>query len=166
MMTRIIIVYRIVMVHGGGDAVMDECDVCGGDGIAEGTCDCNSTQPLQFYNCDGSCSTIGEEAIDGICDGQLSIDNIITPKNYRIASIYPNPFNPITHINYELPEYTNVHIVIFDLTGKKVQSLISELQAPGYHSVKWNAENYASGIYFIKMVSGGYVNTQKLMLIK
>jgi len=93
------------------------------------------------------------------------IDNLI-PTEYVLMAAYPNPFNPITNITYSLPEYTNVQIVIFDLTGKQIASLINEFQSPGYHSINCNADNHPSGMYFVKMIAGEYVNTQKLMLIK
>ena len=83
-----------------------------------------------------------------------------------LYNIYPNPFNPVTNIIYGLSEYTNVQIVIFDLSGKQVESLINEFQTAGYHSVDWNADNYPSGVYFVKMIAGEFVNTQKLMLVK
>ena len=79
---------------------------------------------------------------------------------------YPNPFNPVTNLEYGLVEYTNVQIVIFDLAGKQVEVLINKFQAAGYHSVVWNASNYPSGVYFVKMITDDYVNTEKLMLVK
>ena len=93
------------------------------------------------------------------------IDNLI-PTKYELMTAYPNPFNPITNITYGLPKYTNIQIVIFDLSGEQIASLINEFQSPGYHSINWNADNHPSGMYFVKMVAGEYVNTQKLMLIK
>jgi hypothetical protein len=93
------------------------------------------------------------------------IDNLI-PTKYELMTAYPNPFNPITNITYGLPEYTNVQIIIFDLSGRQVQSLINEFQSPGYHSMTWNADNHPSGVYFVKMIAGEYVNTQTLMLVK
>ncbi len=96
----------------------------------------------------------------------LSIDEVTIPNNYSIYSIYPNPFNPITKITYGLREYSNVKIAIFDLTGKKVATLINKIQSSGYHSIDWNADNHASGIYFIKMITDEYINTKKLILFK
>ena len=93
------------------------------------------------------------------------IDNLI-PTKYELMTAYPNPFNPITSITYALPEYTNVQIVIFDLSGKQIESLINEFQSPGYHSINWNADNHPSGMYFVNIMAGEYVNTQKLMLVK
>ena len=96
----------------------------------------------------------------------MSNNKFILPLEYVLYTVYPNPFNPVTNIEYGLPEYTNVQIVIFDLSGKQVESLINEFQEVGYHSVEWNADNYPSGVYFVKMIADQYVKTQKLMLVK
>jgi hypothetical protein len=56
--------------------------------------------------------------------------------------------------------------VIFDLSGKQVESLINEFQTAGYHSVDWHADNYPSGVYLIKMESGEFTQTQKVVLVK
>ena len=88
------------------------------------------------------------------------------PTEYALMHAYPNPFNPVTNITYGLPEYTNIQIVIFDLSGKQIESLINEFQSPGYYSINWNADNHPSGVYFVKIVAGDYINTQKLMLVK
>ena len=53
-----------------------------------------------------------------------------------------------------------------DLSGKQIQSLVNDFQESGYHSVDWNADTHPSGICFVKMIAGDYVNTQKLMLVK
>ena len=123
----------------GGTAIEDECGVCGGSGAEEG------------FDCDGN---------------QLFLFNGLIPKNFSIRSIYPNPFNPITNITYGIPEYTNVQIRVYDLSGKQVETLINEFQTPGYHSVDWNADNLPSGMYFVKMHAGNYISIQKLMLVK
>ena len=76
----------------------------------------------------------------------MSNNKFILPKEYVLYNVYPNPFNPVTNIIYGLSEYTNVQIVIFDLSGKQVKSLVNEFQAVGYHSTGWNAEYYPSGV--------------------
>ena len=93
------------------------------------------------------------------------IDNLI-PTKYELIAAHPNPFNPITNITYGLPEHVNIHIVIFDLSGKQVASLINEFQSPGYHNIKWNADEFGSGVYFVQMIAGNYIHTQKIMLVK
>jgi len=96
----------------------------------------------------------------------LSIRNLIVPEDFSIHSIYPNPFNPITNVTYGIPEYTNVQIIVYDLLGKQVETLINELHKPGYHSVNWNADNLPSGVYLIRMNSGDFTQTQKVLLVK
>ena len=107
----------------------------------------------------------------GCFGNTLSIFDWIIPEQYSIHNIYPNPFNPVTNITYGLPEYTKVNIIIYDLSGKQVQSLVNGFQGPGYHSVDWNADNYSSGMYLVRMYTNGstfgeYVSTQKILLIK
>ena len=88
------------------------------------------------------------------------------PTEYALMSAYPNPFNPVTNITYGLPEHVNVQIIVYDLSGKQVETLINELQTPGYHSVNWDANNLPSGVYLIRMESGDFIQTEKVMLVK
>ena len=162
----------------GGDLIVDCSGECGGDLIVDCSGECggdNSTctgcmdAAACNYNAeagidDGSC----EYAEDGFdCDGnQLSLFGGLIPEEYNLHSIYPNPFNPVTNIIYGLPEYTKVHIIIYNITGRHVKTLVNEYQTPGYYSTSWNADGYPSGIYFVNIIAGEYVNTQKLMLVK
>ena len=79
---------------------------------------------------------------------------------------YPNPFNTITTISYELPESGHVSIVIFDMVGREMITLVNNFEKEGYHSVNWDATNFSSGMYFVKMISGEFIQTQKVMLVK
>ena len=88
------------------------------------------------------------------------------PKVYHLPPPYPNPFNPVTNIIYVLPEHINIQIIVYDLSGKQIEILINESQTPGYHSVNWDASSYSSGVYLIRMVSGQYINTRKVILLK
>jgi len=163
----------------------DECAICDGPGavyecgcadIPEGDCDCVENVNDECGVCDGNgchvqdCVTYPGSDYD--CLGNtLSIFGGNIPKKYSLQKIYPNPFNPITNITYGLPENANVKIIIYDLSGKQVQSLVNGIQGPGYHSVDWNADNYSSGMYLVRMYTnestfGEYVSTQKILLIK
>ncbi len=96
-----------------------------------------------------------------------SVSNaIISPDNFALGSSYPNPFNPVTTINFALPVDTELSIQIYNLEGRLVEVLTDQNMKAGYHSVIWNADNHSSGVYFVKMVAGEYIHTQKLMLIK
>ena len=81
-------------------------------------------------------------------------------------SAYPNPFNPTTTISFTIPEYSDVSISIYNLQGRELVTLANSSHDAGYHSVIWNADNYSSGVYLVKMIAGSYVNTQRLMLVK
>ncbi|MDB3868589.1 T9SS type A sorting domain-containing protein, partial [Candidatus Marinimicrobia bacterium] len=91
---------------------------------------------------------------------------IILPESYSLAAAYPNPFNPTTTISFAIPADTDVSIAVYNLQGRQIASLASGSYDAGYHSVVWNADSHSSGVYFVKMVAGSYVNTQKLMLVK
>ena len=88
------------------------------------------------------------------------------PETFILENAYPNPFNPVTTLRFGLPIEAQVSLTIYNLQGRQVVSLIDGNMDAGYHSIVWNADNNASGMYFIKMVAGAYVKTQKLMLVK
>ena len=81
-------------------------------------------------------------------------------------SAYPNPFNPTTTISFTIPTYSDVSISVYSLQGRELVTLANGSYDAGYHSVIWNADNYSSGVYLVKMIAGSYVNTQRLMLVK
>jgi len=65
-----------------------------------------------------------------------------------------------------MPIDSEVSLSVYNLQGREVSTLIDANIEAGYHSVQWNADNYSSGMYFVKMVAGEYISTQKLMLVK
>ena len=95
-----------------------------------------------------------------------SLTQAIVPVEYNLSQAYPNPFNPVTTLSFAIPVDSEVSISIYNLQGREVSTLIDANMDAGYHSVVWDANSYASGVYFVKMVAGEFVNTQKLMLIK
>jgi hypothetical protein len=90
----------------------------------------------------------------------------IIPDGLNIAGNYPNPFNARTTIKYTLPSSSVVHIDIFDITGRKIETLISEKQSAGEHSIVWNAGDKPSGVYFYRIKAGEFSKTQKCLLLK
>ena len=96
---------------------------------------------------------------------ELDNDNL-TPYDYFLNTPYPNPFNPKTTIEFSIPDLENVEITIYDIQGKKIEVITSEVYSPGNYSLEWNGEKYSSGVYFVKMVSENFIDTQKLMLMK
>ena len=88
------------------------------------------------------------------------------PVKFDIKSLYPNPFNPTLTIDFEVPENNIVNIAIYDLKGQKVQQLVNEAKSVGKYSVKWNATEHSSGIYFVKMTTNSNSITKRCVLIK
>ena len=103
----------------------------------------------------------------------VSVDNgiVAIPNKYSLSQNYPNPFNPSTTIKYGLPkddkrEMRNVKVVVFDLLGREVVTLVNEKQKAGYYEVNWDASNFTSGVYFYTLRTGDFVRTKKMILIK
>ena len=88
------------------------------------------------------------------------------PRSIELHQNYPNPFNPVTVIGYQLPESGNVTLEVFDVTGRRVATLVDGPQQSGVHQVSFDATNVASGIYFYSLQAGDQILTQKMTLIK
>ncbi|GAI92263.1 unnamed protein product, partial [marine sediment metagenome] len=90
-----------------------------------------------------------------------------TPVEYSLLQNYPNPFNPSTTIGYQLDQAGMVNLVVYDLLGRKIATLVDEMKIPGSYSATWNADGYSSGVYFFRIDLGNSkVLTQKMMLVK
>ena len=96
----------------------------------------------------------------------MIVGDLGMPGEYRLYHAYPNPFNPATVIGYDLPEAGLVQITIYDITGREVTNPVNSVEDAGYHQIRWDASSYSSGAYFVKMVSGDFTRTQKVMLVK
>ncbi|MEJ2051863.1 MAG: T9SS type A sorting domain-containing protein, partial [Calditrichota bacterium] len=88
------------------------------------------------------------------------------PTKYSIDQNYPNPFNPTTKIKFALPKSAPTKIIIYDLLGREIQTLINKELEAGYHDIDLDASNLTSGIYFYRIQSGEFVSTKKMMLMK
>ncbi len=94
------------------------------------------------------------------------------PESFTMSQNYPNPFNPTTTIHYELAEQAKVSITVFDILGRKVETLINENGVrPGYYKLNWDASRYASGMYIyvlnVESASGkAYSLSKKMVLVK
>ena len=88
------------------------------------------------------------------------------PKEYKLYQNYPNPFNPMTTIKYDIVKTSPVEISIYDELGREVERLVNTKQNPGTYEVTWDASNYASGLYFYRIKTDDYVQTNKMVLIK
>jgi len=88
------------------------------------------------------------------------------PNIYKLEQNYPNPFNPATTINYQMPQSGKVKLVVYDIMGREIATLVDEHQSAGRHQVKFNTKNITSGVYLYTIRSGKYVNTKKMLLLK
>jgi len=101
------------------------------------------------------------------CSGIVSgIYNNRTPVNYSLKQNYPNPFNPTTNIRYEIPKSEFVKLVIYDVLGREIETLVNEKLSAGTYIAAFNASKYSSGIYFYKMETESFSDTKKMLLIK
>lgn len=88
------------------------------------------------------------------------------PMSFNLAQNYPNPFNPVTTINFTLPKAGKVSLKIYNMLGQEVATLIDGHRTAGLYNVKWNAENFASGMYIYRLTSGTQSFSNKMLLIK
>jgi len=103
----------------------------------------------------------------GVSNNELSIGlNSTIPNNYRLYTNYPNPFNAETSIRYDVPFESNVSIYIYNLMGRKIKTLISQDETAGKKTAVWNAGEFTSGVYVVKMVGKSFVASQKVLLLK
>ena len=101
----------------------------------------------------------------------MGIDGSMIPMEFVLHQNYPNPFNPVTTLRYDLPENSLVNIIIYDMLGRQVKTLINQTQDAGYRSVIWNATNdygkpVSAGIYLYQIQAGEYISTKKMVLLK
>ena len=88
------------------------------------------------------------------------------PAAFALEQNYPNPFNPSTLIRYQLPEGSDVQLVVFDMLGREVSTLVNERKEAGVYDVRFDASGLASGLYFYRLKAGAFVQTRKLLLIR
>ena len=113
------------------------------------------------------------ESLDAISVFDNSSVAITRTENFSFDNIYnyPNPFNPITTIRYELPEDSFVNVTIYDILGNVVNNLVNANESSGYKSIQWNATNnqgepVSAGVYLYKIQAGNFVDTKKMILLK
>ena len=101
----------------------------------------------------------------------LGLDEIGLPDVFALHDNYPNPFNPITNINYDIPEASNVSLAVYNIMGQKVRTLAQGAHEPGRYRIVWDATNdlgegLSSGMYVYRIQAGDFVSVKKLILMK
>jgi hypothetical protein len=100
-------------------------------------------------------------------------NNITTPESYSLSQNNPNPFNPTTNIKFDVAKFGNVKIIVLDIMGREVQTLVNESMKPGTYEVSFDGSSLASGVYFYKIsVNLGrsstvdFSETKRMLMIK
>jgi len=88
------------------------------------------------------------------------------PKQFQLYQNYPNPFNPSTNLRFDLPIAGEVRMEVFDISGRKISTLIDERMNAGTHTIRFDASALSSGIYLVRLRSGSFTKVQKITLIK
>jgi hypothetical protein len=89
-----------------------------------------------------------------------------TPNTYKLYQNHPNPFNPCTTIDFDLPKACEVNLKIFNVLGEEVATLLSENLSAGSYSYEWGASNHPSGMYLFRLEAEGFVEIRKMILIR
>ena len=92
-------------------------------------------------------------------------DNLV-PNQFLLEQNYPNPFNPTTTIKYSVTEVSKVSLILFNLLGQEIITLVNDEKPAGNYSVNFNAVNLSSGVYFYRLQAGSFVQTKKMILLK
>ena len=108
-----------------------------------------------------------KDSINGNALNPITFTDSAIPYKNELSAPYPNPFNPLTTINFSLiNDENNLIINVYDLRGRLVETLYSGFISSGYHSLNWNASDFSSGIYFINMITDKKSFTKKITLLK
>lgn len=93
------------------------------------------------------------------------------PQNWYLGPIFPNPFNSITTIEYDVPQEGSVELAVYDLKGRRISQLVKQMHQPGHYQCRWTGcdqegQAVASGVYLVRMAVGGRIMTQKMLFVK
>ncbi|MCX6162831.1 MAG: T9SS type A sorting domain-containing protein, partial [Ignavibacteriae bacterium] len=88
------------------------------------------------------------------------------PSKYSLSQNYPNPFNPTTNIKFNVAKLSDVKIVVYDIMGREVQTLVNESLQPGIYEVSFDGSKLTSGVYFYRLISDNFTDTKRMLLVK
>ena len=85
---------------------------------------------------------------------------------FTLQQNYPNPFNPSTQIKFSVPQTSDVKVIVTDILGREVSTLVNDNLSAGNYSINFNASNLASGIYFYSLITDNFKQSKKMILMK
>jgi photosystem II stability/assembly factor-like uncharacterized protein len=88
------------------------------------------------------------------------------PKNFSLQQNFPNPFNPVTMIKYDIIKEGYVKLAVYDILGKELRSIVNENQKAGTYTAQFDGSNLTSGVYFYRLITNGFTETRKMMMVK
>jgi hypothetical protein len=88
------------------------------------------------------------------------------PATFSLSQNFPNPFNPETHVRFTVPRESSVRITVFDVLGREQAVLIDGDLPAGVYTVRWDASGVASGMYILRMQSGDFTETRRMLLLR
>ena len=92
--------------------------------------------------------------------------NVSEIQNFKLNKVSPNPFNPVTQVEYEIDQAGQMTLSVYNITGQKVTELYNGYQSEGTYNVVWDASEMSSGVYYINMLMNGHQETMKAVLVK
>ena len=138
-----------------GNAYLDDCGICNGN---NSTCSGCMDEMANNYDPDATID-------DGSCT-YMALAEPTLPTSYNLDPNFPNPFNPVTKLSFSIPKLGFTTIVVCNLKGTKLATLINEVLNVGNYSISWNASSYPSGVYIFRMKSGEFTHMHKMVLVK
>ena len=96
----------------------------------------------------------------------VSGEDHFVPSSFELYQNFPNPFNPTTTIEFDVPKSGVATLKIYDINGEEVATLVSEMLAAGHHTRVWDASKFASGVYLVRLTAGGFVKIKKITLLR
>ncbi|MBL0106953.1 MAG: T9SS type A sorting domain-containing protein [Ignavibacteria bacterium] len=113
----------------------------------------------------GDSGTILKTTTGGVLTNFTNTSSEI-PDKYFLSQNYPNPFNPVTNLEFGISELEFVSLKIFDVLGNEVSTLVNENKPAGRYEVTFNGADFPSGVYFVRMESGDFMDVKRMVLIK
>ncbi|WP_457652784.1 Ig-like domain-containing protein [Rhodocaloribacter sp.] len=117
---------------------------------------------------DGQVQTMSDSASITLMRGAIvaTENDEDLPETYMLLGNYPNPFNPVTTFRFALPQSDHIRISVYNILGQQVSTLADGVYSAGWHSVRWDASGFVSGIYFVHMTGSGFIGSQTATLLK
>ncbi len=114
---------------------------------------------------------VNAETVPNPVNEEQQANSIAAPSAFALQQNFPNPFNPVTIIKFELPTASRITLQIYDISGQLIRTLVNTSLEAGYHSVEWNGRDYnnrslASGTYLYRLTAENFRQTKRLILLK